>query len=56
MEYFNSITEYINKQYPYIKYFIDNYFIKYKKINFENEAYNYNKIPIDCRANSYLEN
>ena len=56
MEYFNSITEDIKKRYPYINDFIDNYFIKYKKIHFENEAYNYNKILIDCLANSYLEN
>ena len=46
MEYFNSITEDIKKRYPYINDFIDNYFIKYKKIHFENEAYNYNKIPV----------
>ena len=46
----------IKKNFPYVIDFIDKYFIIYKKPFFENGEYNYNDIPIDCRANSYLEN
>ena len=38
--------------FPYVLDFIDKYFIRYKKPFFENGEYNYNDIPIDCRANS----
>ena len=46
----------IKKNFPYVIDFIDKYFIICKKPFFENGEYNYNDIPIDCCANSYLEN
>ena len=56
MSIFNSKINEIKNKYTNYKDFIDEYFIKYKSHLFESGYYNYNALPIDCKANSYLEN
>ena len=53
--YNDKINE-IKTIYPDYNDFIDKYFNVYKKSLFELGLYNYNALPMDCRANRYLEN
>ena len=56
MDLFNSLIDKIIKKYEKYADFINEYFMKYKKLYFHNGIYNYELIPVDCRSNSFLEN
>ena len=56
MEVFNSLIDKIIKKYEKYTEFINEYFLKYKKVYFEKGIYNYDLITVDCRCNSFLEN
>ena len=56
MHYYNEKINELKNIYPDYNDFIDKYFNIYKKPLFELGLYNYNALPKDGRANSYLEN
>ena len=43
-------------KFPKYNNYILNYFVKNKKEFFKNGDYDYSKIPLDCKSNSFLEN
>ena len=56
MNYFDTECKLLIEKYPNHTNFINNYFISNKRYLFEDQSLNYNKVPDDCRTNSFLEN
>ena len=52
MSKFDDLINYINEIEPELSNFIEYYFIKNKKKYFEDQTYNYDLLPDDCRSNS----
>ena len=55
MNKFNDLINKIIDSHPDYEEFITDYFIKNKKIYFQDGTYNYNLLPFDCRTNNSLE-
>ena len=56
INYIIENCEMLTKNYPLYGNFINNYFLKYHLVYFQDNSLNYNNIPKDCRSNSFLEN
>ena len=56
IEIFDDIIEKLIMKFPKYNNYILNYFVKNKKEFFKNGDYDYSKIPLDCKSNSFLEN
>ena len=56
INYINNRCDELSQTYKYHTNFINNYFLKNKKVYFEDNSSNYSAIPQDFRRNSFLEN
>lgn len=56
LEYIDNILKNLETKFPEFENIFENYFKEFKYKYFKAGDYNYNKIPIDCPTNSYLEN
>ena len=54
--YIDNILNNLKTKFPEFDNIYEYYFKKFKYKYFISGDYNYSKIPIDCRTNSYLEN